>query len=651
MIMNKSHTDDPKEIKLIFSTQDALNNGAVFNSGILDIRGYQQVQTHILASHTGSIEFIFHQLQDGSNIVRTITVPYSTANSFELFSAPAFSDFVQYKFTNDSGSNQTNFHFETKVLLSALSPQILDLEAFISPSMTSQLNRSVIVAKKPDDTYVNVGSTDNGALKVQTGITDTFGQQITSSYTPLVQSYYNYGVPTHSQLYREFKSGGGTIASNTEGNAIDLSISTAIGDFAVSRSRRVMKYYAGFSNVIRINATFDGNAVANSLQFAGVGNAESDLYFCYSGANFGIRRSTGGLLEVRKLTITGASTGTETATVTLNGTAYSVNLINAGGDVNFTAHQVEVGNAYGGLWNIDHIGDTVIFVASDVGARSGTYSFSSASATGTFSQTKAGSALTTTFVPQGSWNGSSDMVSNLDPTQANMYSIRYSWYGSGNIYYDVMNPSTGEYENVHYESFANTTTDYSLSAPNLFIQRGIASLGSTTALSMSSSGSFGATIGNINLNKAPIYGITSTKSISSNTETNLITISNRRTINGYANQSEIYLDDLSFVADGNKSVEFRVILNPTSVSANTTGDYHSYQYINESESLTIYDTSSLTYTGGTTLFTFLVAKTGGLEKDLADKEIYLAPGDEIVISALSTNASDVEVAVELREDF
>ena len=478
-------------------------------------------------------------------------------------------------------------------------------------------------------------------------IKNNFGELITAQLVPVIQDYTPYGI-INEQLFISFTATGGQVAASPNGNEVDISITNSIGSFGVLRSKRVLKYRPGYSLVARMNARFDSNAVANSLQFAGVGNSDCDLYFCMNGTDFGVRRSTGGGLEVRELTINSSATGSETATITLNGTAFTVDLTNAGGDIDFSSYEISQG-AYTG-WTVEHINGSVIFIGGSVGSRPGSYSFSSATATATFAQTHIGTALTTEFVAQADWNGSSDMTTNANPFLRNMYQVEYSWYGSGSISFQMLNPDTGRYEEVHMMKFANISNELSLSEPNMYIQRGVASLGSTTALTMHTAGSFGAIYGQFS-RLEPRQSIAVSKSLSSNTEKVMCALKNRLSINGFPNQSEILLSSISVAADGNRVVVIRIIKNPDSLGAGTTSDYADFQYIDKPNSISIVDTTAITYTGGTTLFTYVVGKNLSNTLELEDKEIYLSKEDVLLITAESSATNTVDLSVSFLEDL
>jgi hypothetical protein len=150
-----------------FLTNTPLLDTELFSSGVLDYRGYSQVQTHVLSDTTGTINIKFCMNRDGSNIVRELNIPYTALNTYQYFAAPSFSDYVIYSFQN-TGIGNSLFYYESRFYNHSISAQILTTEAFISPLMTTNLNRSVIVAKDAQENYSNVRSDWTGNLKVAT---------------------------------------------------------------------------------------------------------------------------------------------------------------------------------------------------------------------------------------------------------------------------------------------------------------------------------------------------------------------------------------------------------------------------------------------------------------------------------------------------
>lgn len=495
---------------------------------------------------------------------------------------------------------------------------------------------------------------DLGYLKVSSSELTMFGDVRIAEYTPIVQNYTLYGM-INDQIYETFTAVSGYVQPSNDGTETLLNITDDLYSYCVIRSKKVLKYRPGYSNICRFNTVFD-TGVTNCLQFAGLGNNGSDLYFCYNGMDFGVRLSTGGQSDIHVLTLSeGEGSSDSTATIVLNGVTYSVPLTDTSEqnndpiDVNFTAH--EIANYTFAGWNTENIGNTIIFQAKSVGPKNGTYSFSSTGDTaGSFSQKKVGTNLITTFVSQDLWNGTSEMITKLNPQMRNMYAVEYSWYGSGNILFKIYNPDTARYEVVHEMKFANYQVNPSLSQPNMFIQSGLASLGSTTAKTMKIAGSFAATDGSFSI-KNPIYGILSTKSIPKNTETVLLALKNRNTINGFSNQSEMIISRFSFTTNGNKPVKLQIIKNPTTLSNSALDDYISWNYVNENNSLSLYDKSAKTYTGGEVIDTFQLPKEDTIFIDLSNRELYLFQHDIILFAVESSGISEVDVAVTILEDL
>ena len=487
----------------------------------------------------------------------------------------------------------------------------------------------------------------DGKIKVSAAEATLFGELKVAEYTPIIQNYCMYGI-INNQFYTSYSAFNGTITSDANGIEIDLQITDDLYSYAVLRTTQILKYRPGYANLANFNAVFDVGTT-NCLQFGGVGNNGSDLYFCYDGVDFGVRKSTGGMSHVMELCITGAETTNSTADIVLNGVTYSVPLTDSGGNMHFTAAEI-ANHSYPG-WNVENIGCNVYFHHGSVGPKSGDYSYNvpGGSSGGSFSTIKTGANLTTTFVPQTEWNGTSTMIASLDPTQRNMYSIEYTWYGSGNIRFKVYNPDKSIYETVHTMTFANSQIEASLTAPNMFLQWGVSSLGSTTSKKVRVCGGFGATQGKINV-KYPLYSVISNKSMAANTETVLLALKNRTQINGFSNQSETLVERLTFSTIGNKPVVIKVIRNPSTLSQNNSSDFINWDFVNVN-SICLADIMSKTYTGGSTVDEFQIPPNGSLYVDLNNKEYQIHQGDIFLISAESRDINEIDMSLTLLEDL
>jgi hypothetical protein len=594
------------------STTDVRGINGVFVGVGVDVQRYQSVTVNIISNVNSATNGILLEFSTDNTNWRTHQKFTLLANQDFIQTVSITSQYFRVNFTNNSTVAQTTFRLQT---------------------------------------ILSLGVKDN----VNPPLMNNFGEATVVSHNPIIQNYTPYGIIS-PQLFLTIVGNNGTVTPSPNGNEAELNISTTVNSFSILRSKRVLKYRPGLSMESRINAIFDSNAVVNSLQYVGVGNSACDLYFCMNGTNFSIRKSTNGKLQVVRFQITAASASSGSAIVTLNNVEFSINLTNAGGAIGFTALQVKIGGTGGGTvpytgWTVESVNPYVYFIALSAEPRTGTYSFTSATtATATNITQKVGSDLTTEYINQADWNGESAMVTQANPFLRQMYGVEYTWYGSGNIRFKMMNPSTGTYETVHTLRFSNSTTELSLSEPNLYIQRGVLSLSSVTALTLKSAGSYGSVLGLFDTVK-PRYSMSSVKSILANTETVIIVIKNRLSINGFANQSENIFDSISIATDGAQPVIIKLIKNPITLGANSTTDYNNYQFVSESESITIFNTSASTYTGGSTLFQTTVGKNLSKDIELANRNIYIATEDIMLITARSTGANVVTIAISVAEDL
>lgn len=267
---------------IAFTTQANLTSGSFYLSPVLDARGFTQLQTHVFADQDGTMEFIFYTDAGGSDEVRRLTIPYDSVNGFELFSAPCFTDFVQYKFTNN-GPDQGDFHYETKFLTKALSGQVLALKAPIVGGMVANVGRSVIVGEDPAGSYRNVPTDTEGHLKVNINDPLTaFGDLRTAELTPQVHLTFPYNINT--DMIDITTGNGGTVTQS--GSMAILNTSTSTSGDATLASRNVVNYRSGLGGLTRFTAMFT-SGVANSNQIVGIGDNEDGFFIGYSGDTFG----------------------------------------------------------------------------------------------------------------------------------------------------------------------------------------------------------------------------------------------------------------------------------------------------------------------------------------------------------------------------
>lgn len=184
----------------LYKTTANLPDGSLaqrtYSSGLIDVRGYHQVQTHVLSDRPGTIDILFYSDDQKADLVRQLTLPYIPSDDFELFAAPTFSDYVEYCFINDAGGAQADFLYETKALVSPLSGQVLGVNAPIDSKMVANLNRSITVGEKPDGSFHNIphnGKAYNTIATMLAGVNVQTGWFDTDSYN-VIELFINSDV-------------------------------------------------------------------------------------------------------------------------------------------------------------------------------------------------------------------------------------------------------------------------------------------------------------------------------------------------------------------------------------------------------------------------------------------------------------------------
>lgn len=162
---------------LIFATTSNLGASATYNSGVLSLVGKSQVETTVLSDTDGTINIFFYEDVAGTDLVRSLSIPYIGGSGFQYFAAPAFTNYVQYQFIN-SAVAQTDFLYQTKVLVTALSGQIVRLDGTIVSGMVAPITRSVLTGLDKNGVYENINATPSGNLQVTNIDAQTGSNQI-----------------------------------------------------------------------------------------------------------------------------------------------------------------------------------------------------------------------------------------------------------------------------------------------------------------------------------------------------------------------------------------------------------------------------------------------------------------------------------------
>jgi hypothetical protein len=272
-----------------FSTFQTLSNGETYDSTILNLGGYTQVQTDVLSDVNGTITIDFIRDEAGTDILRTLTIPYTGGDGYQTFSAPAFTPYVRYRFTADE-AGQADFYFDTKLLTKSLSGQLLGLDAFISPKMVANLGRNIIVGKTNGGHYANV-SIEPVSNRLAVDVPKSaFGELEAVNPTPVVQVDFIYNI--NADLVASTTTGSGVI---TQADAMAvLQTSATTSSSAKISTNRFVKYRPGQGVHVRGTALFT-TGVAGSTQLFGAGDDDNGVFFGFNGESFGVMRRSGGV--------------------------------------------------------------------------------------------------------------------------------------------------------------------------------------------------------------------------------------------------------------------------------------------------------------------------------------------------------------------
>jgi len=513
--------------------------------------------------------------------------------------------------------------------------------------------RSVLVGQTTGGDYVNVPVDGNGHIQVDIPKT-AFDEMLVAELTPLVQAQFTYGI--NSLQFLQFPGNGGTIAG-TDGMAV-LNSGTSADGFSIMLSNDVVRYNAGQGTLARFSGLYT-TGVADSEQTIGLGFNLHGLFFGYNGTDFGVLRRDGGQTEMRKLTVTTASTTAENITITLDGVAETTVAVTNSGDVAVTAKEIADHNYLnvGNGWATEVAGDEVTFFSIDAASHSGSYSLSGATtAVGNFAQIAAGNTSTDSWVAQSSWNG--DVMDGtgrsgitLDPTKGNVFQIRYEWLGFGRLQFSIQNPNTGEFIEVHSIAYGNANTAPSLDNPTMSLSATCRNMGSTTDLTLRSA-SMAGLIEGIDSDIGPTFSCDRLYTIGNTiAEEPVLTIRGMQPYNGLVNQIRNQLLSFSLTSDLNDSratTTFRVYKGATPISGT------SYSDVASGQSATQCDKSStdVDLTGAEEIDSFILSATESKIIDIRAVNEKVGPPQTITITAQPSKGhatNEIGAAINWRE--
>lgn len=468
-----------------------------------------------------------------------------------------------------------------------------------------------------------------------------FGESVALPVLTEIMTSCAYGVIDDRN--ETFSATGGSV--DTEDNLFRCQTGTSIGGYGVLRTKHAIVYHAGQAIRSRFTGMFT-TGVPLSLQFAGLFSLTETLAFGYDGDSFGIIYESHGRAECRELEVTAAAGGAESATITFDGDAATANLTatTAAGNAFEIARDLNADATLGAKWNFFQNDGHVVAISKSVGPKSGTYSFSSATATATITQQKAGVAKTSNNIPREQWNMNASMV--IDPTKMNIYEIDYGYLGSSAITFSVYDNEAGHFVPVHRMESKNQTKT-NLGNPNLKVGWTAASLGSSGTNLVVKGAS--ACIQKVSQEHEIEVGARAVESSKTGVDTNLInliTVRNRGHYGYLYNLGEILAVSASINNDHNKAIRVEFLKDAT------LGGVCNFTYANKNDSILEYDTSGTTVTGGELIDSFLVGATSSENFNIFGVLEPLAPRETLTIAVktVSGTGAAVDCALAWKED-
>lgn len=537
------------------------------------------------------------------------------------------------------GKNVTLNNVGNSDIYYAISPTQLSVDSksyeVLKPRDISAPAISGLWAFSPtDDGAVNVKELVGEAVKLELPVNSTaFGELSVAENEPLFQVTAQYGILDDILT----TALGGT--TTTEDSKFVASTGTGANNVAAIISSREAQYRAGQGLLTRFTALFT-QGVPNSSQQAGFITSESSFCFGFNGDSFGIVYSKDGQLENQELTITTGASGNENASVTVDGVLHSIP-ITSGTPTNNAFEIATFLDANEPRYNFSSVGAVVYALAllPDFGA--GAFSFSSATAVGSWVQIQNGTIPTEAWIPKASWNVNPDI--SIDPTLGNVYQIQIQYLGFGGIRFFVEDPDTAVFTLVHVIRYANTSTIPIVSNPIFRVGWACRNSGNTSDIKVQGASAAAFVEGIIRSDSRPKSKCTTRGSVGNN-RVNMLSFRNRLTFNDTANRAEIIPLLTSMISDANRTTFFEIIESPIYSSS---PDFERFA----SNSLMELSTSDVEVVGGNIVACFTTSnkrETGGNLEDLLG---FILPNVTYAITAENAGANDVDVALTWREDL
>ncbi len=505
-----------------------------------------------------------------------------------------------------------------------------------------RVNDLIVVVTDLVSFTVKVTGTASGVVTIKEDLTSiqaipttAFGEMSVAENTPVIQMLTQYG---QMGSVETINVGGTSGVGSSKFFAQSGSSANNIGSVISSRA---LVYKPGQGAKGRFTAKFDTPKAGNE-QDAGLLGFSDTLTLGYNGLDFGIWHRFHAEPEVQALTINGAASGAENATVTIDGTGYTVALTNVTAAQN--AYEIMVSlNSQIQVWDFDCAGAIVTAVQNLVSETIGSFAFSSSTATASWAQSQAAIEWSEAngninFIKEDDWNG--DTSFSIAKTKLTPFEVSFEYLGGGGIDIKAENPSTARFEVIHTIQFAGTSDNTSFRNPSFRIGWASENKANDTVVRVEGASAAGFVEGK-KVNVSPSRAQSFNQASVSTTPTNVITLRCKVEFGMLRNLAEVMIAITGASSDSTKPVDVELIKNAIPSTPLSFVDFDS------SESVVQVATNSTAMTGGTVI---AAGEPGSLDLDKLNQ--VLIPGEtlSIVMNTTSGAASSMKASVIWIED-
>lgn len=458
-------------------------------------------------------------------------------------------------------------------------PEIIDVNVLSPdplPVSISGPDPLPVSISSPDPLPVSISSPL--PLPVDPGLAKTAFRDLAVTQSTLVhEGSAQYGIL--KEVIATAALGGTAVATNS---LFSCESGTSVDGFGAIALDGALAFRPGQGEKDLFSARFSDGEVG-SEQFAGAINTNAGAGWGYNGVDFGILVRAGGAIEIQELTITTQASGAENATVTIDGTGYTVPLTS--GTVQDNATEIADSlTAQVPLWEFQQVDNQVIVTSFIATPSTGAFTFTSATAVAAFSLITTGVLPTDNWINQADWNG--DPIAGLVPSFINSYMIQF---GPSVAFFSIFDPVTSEYIVVHTINLNNSSEEPLIDNPTF--GHSWYALNRTGTTNVITEGGF-AGLYREGKNIPP--NTTDSIQIGKSAGTTLVplfSIRGRNTINGVINEASALLRGIQVATDATKPM-FATLIG----GGVLTGE--NWQYKDKSNSILLVDTSATAVTGG-----------------------------------------------------